>query len=151
MAWLQRGLLLALLAGCSAHDGVPECIDAYPAETPLDVGDAAAVTAAGGTQTVPASAARIAGLCRQSGGFRCDPDEFISKGAAACIGDLAGLDSDDRPWTIALSYSPSYSRVVWTITTTPPARGSDAYLSEFLTVDATDGVVLEHIESHVIP
>jgi hypothetical protein len=157
---MRRGLLalgLVLLASCADRpesSGIPACISDNPAGEPFDVGDVEVASAApGDTGPAPAppSAASIAAVCRAEGGTGCEPAAFISKEAAACIATINHFEAGLEPWKVALVYHHRFARVVWNVTSTLQDDGPDGYSGAVLTLDASDGLVLEESGFNVTP
>jgi hypothetical protein len=139
-------LSVAACSGVEEVSGVQGCIERNPATQPFDVGDIdIAAPMPGSTQPAPPppSATDLAEVCRTSGGSGCNPDQFISKNAASCIAQLNDFEAGLQPWRVALVYHHRFERVVWNVMSRLQDRGRDGYAGGLLTLDATDGVVLD--------
>ncbi|HEU4580263.1 MAG TPA: hypothetical protein VFS67_18535 [Polyangiaceae bacterium] len=149
-------LALVLLSCESARelDDTEACIADHPPGVPFDVGDVVVASPPPGSnlpEPAPPSAADIAQECALSGGAGCDPEAFISKAAASCIATLHEFSPGVEPWQIALTYHHGHERVVWNVMNQTAADGSDGYGGEVLTIDATEGEVLETSAYRAVP
>lgn len=159
MRWVVWSLVLFLGAcagvdeavqtdGAVQTEGASEterCVERNPANDPFDVGDVSVAAPPPGStlpEPEPPSAASIAEVCRMSRGTGCDPDEFISKDAASCIALSNDFELGLEPWKVALTYHHGFARVVWNVMSKLQDRGRDGYAGGILTLDATQGVVL---------
>jgi hypothetical protein len=136
-------------------DEARQCTSDHPASEPFDVGDVTVVSAApmSGQPAPEAAAPTVASFaaeCKAEGGADCEA-AFISKEAARCIAQQAGLEPGLEAWTIAMTYHHSYHRVVWGVENLLEDHGSDGYSGKSVTVDAVSGSVLGRTDWRATP
>jgi hypothetical protein len=137
-------------------DGTLACIEGNPPGDPFDVGDVAVAEPAPvsgpiGPAPQPPSAATIASECVASGGTGCDASRFISKEAAFCLAELNAFEAGLEPWSVALVYHHRHNRVVWNVRNVTDERGAEGHSGGVLTLDATNGAVLERSAYVLLP
>ena len=79
--------------------------------------------------------------CQSAQGTNCN-EAFISKEAARCIAQSASLEPGLEPWTIALGYTASYQRLIWSVENLLVNNGAAGYSGKSLSLDAATGRVL---------
>jgi len=138
----------------AVNDAARACIADNPPAEPFDLGDVVVPSRAPGSTgpvAEPPTAATIASECVASGGSGCDATRFISREAASCLAELDGFEAGLEPWGIALVYHHRQDRVVWNVRNVTSDRGAAGSSGGALTIDATDGLILERLGWAVIP
>jgi hypothetical protein len=146
MRLVALGLVAVLFSCAEAENDPPSCIADHPPGKPFDVGDVQVASPPPGSNLpdpAPPGVADIAGECAQSGGTGCDAGAFISKAAASCIATQNDFAPGLEPWQVALTYHHGHDRVVWIVTNKAGEDGSGGYWGQTLTIDATEGEVLD--------
>ena len=135
-------------------DAARACIADNPPAEPFDLGDVVVPSRAPGSSgpvAEPPTAATIASECVASGGTGCDASRFISREAASCLARADEFEAGLEPWGIALVYHHRQDRVVWNVRNVTSDRGAAGSSGGALTIDATEGLILERLGWAVIP